>query len=245
MFWLRDLLTNEKFKNSSSFVLCAEPSELRDKKLTSLSSQDLNCYLQGPIQKTILGVSIAVTIVVLIIIFFLLYRYHENIKNTCKRGFRRPSRRKRSSVISSCGKELDTATKTSFLSQSPYPFSDDDFQVRASLMSGSPGPGMGNGGGGYVHSSHTLNPVTMNSLNYPYNTNSFNSHSLHHPSHHYKSTPNNYASPNYSNAPNEYAAPINSINYPHLHNHSQQQIDHNLPIHFALHQHKPIPITEL
>lgn len=46
LFWLRDLLSDEKFKNSSSFVLCAEPGNLRDKKLTSLSSQDLNCYLQ-------------------------------------------------------------------------------------------------------------------------------------------------------------------------------------------------------
>jgi len=246
LFWLRDLLLEEKFKNSSSFVLCSEPKELRDKKLTSLSAQDLDCYLKGPIQKTILGVSIGLTVVILIIIFFLLYRYHERIKSTCKRGFRRPSRRKhRSSVISS-GKELDTATKTSFLSQSPYPFSDDDFQVRASLMSGSPGPG---GGGGYMHpGSHTLNPVTMNSLNYPYSTNSYNSHSLHHPSQHYKSSPNNYASPNYTN---EYDAPINSINFPHLHNHNQQhQQDHNLPIHYPLHQHqpnvmKPIPITEL
>lgn len=248
---MRDLLLEDKFRNSSSFVLCAEPSELRDKKMTSLSSQDLDCYLKGPIQKTILGVSIAITVVILVIIFFLLYKYHERIKNTCKRGFRQPSRRKhRSSVISS-GKELDTATKTSFLSsQSQYPFSDDDFQVRASLMSGSPGPG----GGGYnMHpGSHTLNPVTMNSLNYPYSSNSYNSHSLHHPSQHYKSSPNNYASPNYTN---EYDAPINSINFPHIHNHNQHQQhqhlqDHNLPIHYPLHQHqpnamKPIPITEL
>lgn len=234
LMWLRDLLLEDKFKNSSTFVYCGSPNQLKDKKLQTLSTTDLNCYLlQGPMKMTILAVSIAVTIIILIFIFFLSYRYHENIKNTCKRGFQRPSsRRKRRSVISS-GKELDTATKTSFLSQSSYPFSEnEDFQVRASLMSASPGPGAN---GGY--------PVTMNSLNYPYNTNSFNSRSLHHPVHH--CMPNNYASPNYSN---EYDAPINSINFPHLHNHSQQQIDHNLPIHYALHhQHQPVkvPITEL
>jgi len=237
--------------------MCTDPSELRGKPLVSLSSQDLNCYLQGPIQKTILGVTIACTIVVLVVVFFLLYRYHERIKNTCKRGFRRsPRSKRRSSVISSYGKELDTATKTSFLSPCPYP--DDDFQVRASLMNGSsPGPG-GGGNNGYMHhgTSHTLNPVTMSTLNYPYS--SINSFSVHHPNHHYKSMPNNYSAGGNFPSSNEYDAPINAINYPHLHNNHNtlreqshhQQIDHNLPIHYPLHHHqpnlvKPIPITEL
>lgn len=250
MFWLKDVLLQTRLRNTSNFVLCAEPREVREKRLVEVSTTDLNCYLQGPVQKTILGVSIFVAVIFLIIFFFLLYKYHDKIKNTCKRGFRRPARRKnRSSVISSSAKELDTATKSSFLSQSAYPFSDDEFQVRTSLMSGSPGPGSG---GGFMHSSHTLNPVTMNSLNYPYGNGSHNNHSLryplthhHHLHHHHPATANKYSTPSY----NEYDAPINSVNYPQY---SQQQTPSqiDLPIQYPLHQHgtlptKPIPITEL
>ncbi|CAL8074681.1 unnamed protein product [Orchesella dallaii] len=248
LFWLQDVLLQNRLRNTSSFVLCAEPKEVRDKKFIEVSTNDLNCYLQGPVQKTILGISIFVAVIFLIIFFFLLYKYHDKIKNTCKRGFRRPPRRKnRSSVISSSAKELDTATKSSFLSQSAYPFSDDEFQVRASLMSGSPGPGSG---GNFMHStSHSLNPVTMNSLNYPYGANSsHNNHSLRYPiTHHHHTSANKYSSPSY----NEYDAPINAVNYPQY---SQQQTPSqiDLPIQYPLHQQhgtlpgmKPIPITEL
>lgn len=249
MFWLKDVLEQTRLKNTTSLVLCAEPREVRDRKVVEISSNDLNCYLQGPVQKTILGVSIFLAVIFLAIFFFLLYKYHDKIKNTCKRGFRRPSRRKnRSSVISSTAKELDTATKSSFLSHSAYPFSDDEFQVRTSLMNGSPGPGSG---GAYLHSaSHTLNPVTMNSLNYPYGSNSsHNNHSLRFPIQHRNHAPsaNTYSSPSF----NEYDAPINAVNYPHQfsQHHTPSQID--LPIQYPLHQHgtlpgaKPIPITEL
>lgn len=250
MFWLKDILSQPRLRNTSSLVLCAEPREVRDRKVTEISTHDLNCYLNGPMQKTILGISIFLAVIFLIIFFFLLYKYHDKIKNTCKRGFRRPSRRKnRSSVISSSAKELDTATKSSFLSQSAYPFSDDEFQVRTSLMSGSPGPASG----GYMHSaSHTLNPVTMNSLNYPYGSSGShnNHHSLRFPitHRHQLASANTYSSPSY----NEYDAPINAVNYPHQFSQQQTPSQIDLPIQYPLHsQHgtltgvKPIPITEL
>ena len=247
---MKEVLSQPRIRNTSNLVLCSEPREVRDKRFVDLTSNDLNCYLQGPVQKTILGVSIFVAVIFLVIFFFLLYKYHDKIKNTCKRGFRRPARRKnRSSVISASAKELDTTTKSSFLSQSAYPFSDDEFQVRTSLMSGSPGPGSG---GSFLHSSHTLNPVTMNSLNYPYGSNGHNSHNNHslrypmtHHHHHHTATANKYSSPSY----NEYDAPINAVNYPqYSQQHTPSQID--LPIQYPLHQHgtlptKPIPITEL
>ncbi|CAG7668634.1 unnamed protein product [Allacma fusca] len=231
LFWLRDLLLEDKFKNSSSAVICAAPPELKEKKMTLVSHKDLNCYLNGPVQKTILGISVALAVILLVVFFFLMYKYHDRIKNTCKRGFRRPARKNRNTVISSGKERVDTATKTSFLSQTQYPYSDEEFAIRASLMSASPPQSAS-----FLH-THSMNPHSHSSLRH--------GSSLQHPHPHHSS--NSYGPPNY----NEYETPhVNlnmNMNYPHYP--TLHSTDHNLQLHYPHSQHqtlvKPIPITEL
>lgn len=192
----------------------------------------MNCYFNDFSQKTILGLCIGVAILILAIFFFLMYRYHDNIKNTCKRKcFRRGGRsaRKNRCATSSTVKasELDnTNTKTSFLSHSSaYPYSDDEFAVRTSLMS-SPIPVINSGPppGSYAthhptHSyPHMMHPQQHRNSLSGYNGNGGGYNNIHSLGHHHH--PHNY--PTHSTAspyPNEYeSVPINSLGlYPTTH----------------------------
>ena len=256
LLWLRDLLL-EKFRNESTFVLCAQPEKVKENKLILVSNKDLNCYLNGPVEKTILGVSVALAVILLIVFFFLLYKYHDRIKNTCKRGFRRPARKNRNTVISS-GKDrggMDTSTKTSFLSQTQYPYSDEEFAIRASLMSASPPQSAS-----FLHTTHSLHHHPHHQQQqHPHFPGAHNSlrHGTTTLPHHLQQNHHNNSNNGYGGPPNynDYDTPhvnLNNMNYPHFPTLHSGTPDHNMQMHYPAHpQHpppplvKPIPITEL
>jgi len=263
LLWLQELLTQEKFENTSSFVHCSEPRELEGTRLIEVTSENLQCYLQGPVEKTILGVSIAVAIILLALIFFLLYRYHDKIQNACKRCFKRPGSRGhgRSSVVSS-GKDL--ATKSSFLSQGPYACPEEE--CREPFMYGHP-----QNGGSHLHHDYHHPTLSMHyytghqnghhgiPLSNPTSSTLHHLNSLHSNRHHYPPTSssangNTYTLPNFANngnSGNEYASPYNAVNHFGHHGSTQMQphtLHPNYPIPYPIShetQHKREPITEL
>lgn len=269
LLWLRDLLSLSKFKNSSFLVLCDEPREVHEKRISSLSEKDLDCYLNGPMQKILLGVSIGVVVIFLAIFFFLLYRFHDKIKNAWKRNcFRRgrnggPRKSQRGNTPSTVkASELDSSTKTSFLSQSAYPYSDEEYALRTSLMSPTPHTSEGNHQGPYA--THSLNPNSL-SLHRQIQHHNYPIHSLSHPHYHYQNRELPYVHghpngtlpvPRYADA--EYETPVLGIGgfYPsqqHSHHYTDPangmngHSGHNPNVHYNSHQQivKPVPVTEL
>ncbi|EEB11824.1 tartan protein, putative [Pediculus humanus corporis] len=80
LLWLKELL----IKKNISQILCASPSHLKDRRLSTLTSDDMGCSYSDTRQQAIIGAVCCIAAVILALIVFFLYRYRKSVQDVLK-----------------------------------------------------------------------------------------------------------------------------------------------------------------